>query len=182
MRERRACPLVYPPGMPSFRLASGAAFALALAVLGGCVNTDPAVFVAPTLTNPSAAVGMEVLGTTLNGGFELELHLGARASGASSVTIGEFSLVQPDQSTMVLSPLPGLTASPTFPVMVQPNSSVGVAFTFSTGENLLSTAEESTICDSPGGLVVSGVLQDSLQDTSTPVYSAVFQATGCPHN
>jgi hypothetical protein len=166
--------------MPSFRLAAGAAFALSLAVLGGCVNTDPAIFVAPTLANPTAVVGSGVLGTALTGTFILELHLGARASGASTVTIGEFSLVESNQSTPIVSPLPNLSASPAFPVVVQPNSTASVDFTFGTGVNLLPAADEAMICNSPGGLVVSGVLQDSLQDTATPVYSQAFQASGCP--
>ena len=38
--------------------------------------------------------------------------------------------------------------------------------------------DKTKLCD-PAGIVVGGVIEDSLQDTSTPVFSAVFHPTGC---
>jgi len=147
---------------------------LAAAPLAGCVNTDTAVFVDPTLETPTLTVTAGLLGTSLSGAFHLSLHLGARASGPSSVTDPTFDLLDAQGATVVPS-LP-VTSSPTFPVDVTPDSTVDVAVAIDTGSKLLAGDPGADLCKSTG-IVLRGKLQDSLQDTVTQVSSSIFHAT-----
>ena len=161
---------------PMFRLIPPLAL---VALLTGCdVDTDAAVFVDPSISGPSATVAASTLGTSLEGGFGLRLHLGPRASGASQVGIGQFSIQGADQKTTIVSPLE-VAADKTFPVTVDVDSDVDVAFTFDTGAKHLPKEKAQELCPADG-IIVSGVIQDSLQDGATPVYSPAFHASGCP--
>jgi hypothetical protein len=148
---------------------------LAAAPLGGCINTDTAVFVDPTLDTPTLTVTSNALGTGMTGAFHLKLHLGARASGPSTVRVGQFDILDAAQSKTIVSAL-ALTSAPTFPVTVQPDSDVDVALTFDTGTKLLDMALGKDLCAS-AGVVVGGKIEDSLQDTATQVASSVFHAS-----
>lgn len=148
---------------------------LAAAPLVGCINTDTAVFVAPTLDTPALTVASSVLATSITGGFHLSLHLGARASGPSSVTPGQFDILDATQSKTIVSALT-LDSAPTFPVTVEPDSTVDVTLTFDKGSNLLDTGAAKDLCMG-AGVVIGGKIQDSLQDTATPVVSSIFHAT-----
>jgi hypothetical protein len=171
--RRRSSDSRYHPAM--YRLLSALVFG---ALVAGCdVDTDAVVFVDPSISAPSATVDGSTLGTSLSGGFGLELHLGPRASGASQVTIGQFSIQGSDQKTTIVSPLE-VTADKSFPVTVDVDSDVDVAFTFDTGAKLLEKEKAAELCPADG-IIVSGVIQDSLQDGATPVYSAAFHASGC---
>jgi len=98
--------------------------------LTGCVSTDPSIFVAPTISSPAATVSSSVLGTGITGGsFSLDLHLGPRADGSSTVTLGEFSILDATMTTSIVSPLDvtstvvdsnGVTASSTAHIRVAP--------------------------------------------------------------
>src|SRR5262245_9680953 len=74
-------------------------------LLAGCPDDDAAVFIEPTILAPSATVAAQTLGTSLTGAFELRLHLGPRASGASEVALGAFAIQSSDQQTTIVSPL-----------------------------------------------------------------------------
>jgi hypothetical protein len=153
----------------------GIALALsALAGGAGCVNTDPAVFVEASIASPAAAVTGGALGTQLTGGFQLNLHLGARASGASDVAVRSFEITDADQTASIVAPLEAVTTT-TLPVTVEPDSDVTVSFTFDTGADLLPTEARDALC-APAGIRVTGALEDSLQDGATPVASGIFQA------
>ncbi len=151
-------------------LAAGLTLAL------GC-NTDAAVFVAPTIETPSITVTKEALGTKVTGGFTLKLHLGARASGASQVTLTSFSLKSADQKTTYVDTLPFQSDKPS-PIAVAEDSDTNAAITIDTGANLLPAAVHDTVC-AGGQIVVSGVLQDSLETAATPFVSAPFAPSGC---
>ena len=151
-------------------------FALPVA-LCGCPNTDPAVFVDPTISSPEATLGGSVLGIELTGSCSLDLHLGARAAGSSYVTLDEFSLVTASDKSPIVTPLP-VTTSPELPLTVDQDSDVVVAITFDTGNSLLPSSDKDAIC-APGGVVIQGAIDDSLADAPTPVFSAAFDPSGC---
>jgi hypothetical protein len=150
--------------------------ALALAGLAGC-NTDTAVFVDPTVETPKVAVQAGLLGVGVSGSFTLDLHLGARASGSSTVTLGEFELVTGKDKSPVVSPLP-LVGDKDFPLTVDQDSDVLVHFTFDSGKNPLPQSDEPALCGA-GGVAVKGTIQDSLAGSSTPVFSASIDPSGC---
>ena len=149
--------------------------ALALTLVASC-NLDAAVFVAPEIKEPALTVGKEALGTSLKGSLVLSLHLGARASGPSEVTVGTFSLKNADQTVVHVENLP-FTASPASPIGVAEDSDSTVEITIDTGSGLLLPAAHDAICS--GQVVVSGVIQDSLATGSTPFASTPFTPT-CP--
>lgn len=157
-----------------------AAVAAVVFACSGCdIDTDAAVFVEPSIASPSATVGTTAFGTTLSGGFTLKLHLGPRATDPSTVSLGAFSLLGSDQKTQHVSPLE-VASTTTFPVTVDIDGDASADFTFDTGNAPLPKEKAAELCGA-GGLVVSGVIQDSLQSGgSTPVYSPVFDPAGCP--
>jgi hypothetical protein len=146
-------------------------------LLAGCPDDDAAVFVEPSIQAPAATVGAETLGTSLAGSFQLSLHLGPRASDDSEVGVGAFTLQSSDQQTTFVSPLE-VTADRELPVTVAVDSDVTVGFSFDTGADLLPADVAADLCGA-GGLVISGVIEDSLQDGATPVVSPVFIPSGC---
>ena len=93
------------------------------------------------------------------------------------MTLGEFELVTGADKSPVVSPLP-LQADKTFPLTVEQGSDVVVDFTFDTGKNPLPSSKKDALCGS-GGVAVKGTIQDSLAGTSTPVFSASFDPSGC---
>lgn len=150
----------------------------AASLLLGCINTDTAVFVDPTIEDPGFTVMSSVLGTGItNGAFDLSLHLGARASGTSMVSLGQFSILDATMKTTIVGAL-DLASSTHFPVTVEQNSTVVADFTFDTGTSLLNMSMGTELCASEG-VVIGGSIQDSLMDTQTPVYSDVFHPSGC---
>ena len=156
---------------------------LALAA-SACVNTDPAVFVEARITGPSAKVTASAVagfGAKLDGLFVVSLHLGARASGPSEVSLRAFSITNADQTKTLVDTLPVAYADTTQhdPVTVEPDSTVPVPLSFTTGKALLKADEQDALCKA-GGLRIVGALQDSLQSGATPLTSEVFLPTGCP--
>ena len=141
----------------------------------GCVNTDPAVFVDAEISAPGAIVSAVALGTTLEGSFTLDLHLGARASGPGSVSAEAFLITNADQSVDILPSLEVVADKP-LPVTVEPDSDVAVAFRFNTGATTLPAEKKDELC-AVGGLRIKAVLKDSLQGGATPVVSVPFPPT-----
>jgi hypothetical protein len=155
---------------------------LAAAPLAACVNTDTAVFVSPKiLPSPALTVtkfsfGGVPSGTLLTGSFTLELHLGARAAGPSTVSMVDFSIDDP-QGNSIVSPIPGV-ADMTFPLVIQPDTTTDIHFTIDTGMKPLPLADsDMTHLCAPAGVEIASAFNDSLAPPQTPVYSAVFNPT-----
>ncbi|WP_437974818.1 hypothetical protein WMF11_42150 [Sorangium sp. So ce295] len=162
------------------RSAATTLAAAALAIMAsGCINTDAAVFVEPSIAAPEATVSSNALGTGLTASFALELHLSARASGPSRVAVRTFAITSADQKTSIVEPLPVETTA-ALPVEVAPDSDVTVAFTVDTGAQggTLKADAAAALCAAEG-IRITGAIEDSLEDGATPVASAVFHAD-CP--
>ncbi|HVY47874.1 MAG TPA: hypothetical protein VHB21_18430 [Minicystis sp.] len=157
-------------------LGSLAALSLGLAA-AGC-NTDPAVFVEPSIQDPKADVAGGLLGVELSGSFVLALPRGARAADASQVSLGDFEVVTPkDESPIDPKPLP-VEGDKTFPLTVAQDSDVVVHFTFDTGKEPLPPSTKGGLC-APGGVVLKGTITDSLASSATPFVSDPFDPSGC---
>lgn len=167
--------LRYPAAVRFLALLVLAVFASA--PLAGCINTDPTVFVAPTISAPAATVTSGVFGASIMGGtFHLDLHLGARASGPSTVMLGEFSILDATMKTTIVSPL-NAASTTTFPVTVPQGGDVNADFTFDTGTKPLPMADGTELC-TPAGVVIGATFQDSLMaGMSTLADSPVFEPT-----
>jgi hypothetical protein len=133
----------------------------------GC-SIDTAVFVTGDLASVSVEVQSSALGAALGGGFDLELYLGERASGPSTITLDAFRLTTVGGDALV-DPLP-LSTPLTFPLTVEPTVGVTVPFVIDPGPDLISTAERDALC-AAGQVVVRGSFRDSLQTASTLVVS-----------
>jgi hypothetical protein len=171
----RAGTLSYPRGVRLLALP----FSMIAAVLAGCINTDAAVFVEPTISSPAMTVMGSALGTGItSGSFHLDLHLGARASGPSTVSLVSFAILDAQMQQDIVDPLMATSSTP-FPATVQPDSDVNADFTFNTGAALLPAAKGTALCAS-AGVVIRGTIQDSLMGaTPTTRYSPVFHPSGC---
>jgi hypothetical protein len=148
---------------------------VAAAALPACINTDTAVFVDPTIAGtPTATVTSGALGAGISGGaFHLNLHLGARASGPSQVTLGEFQILDAGRKAAIVTPLLVDAGATMFPATVQPDSDLDVDFTFDTGTKTLPADVGTKLCD-PAGVVIGGTIDDPLKGGATPFYSDVF--------
>jgi len=154
--------------------SKGSLIAIALSV-AGCIDTDTAVFVDATIDNATLSAEQLPLGTALSGSFELTLHLGARASGPSEVGYLSFS-IKSEAGDVIVDNLP-VEASQPAPVTVDPGGSDSVVtFTLDTGAEL-GTEVFDQICAGP--IIISGVIEDSLATSSTPVESEPFSPSGC---
>ena len=165
---------------PHLLLLAIASLALPLA-LTGCINTDAAVFVEPTIESPTATVAGGALGVTISGEFKLNLHLGPRASGPSEVSLGGFALLDADQKAEITSVQLGASAIQ-FPVTVEPDVDALATFPFDLGSKTLpATAKDQaagSLCD-PRGVILRGTIQDSLLGGSTPFFSEIIHPAGC---
>lgn len=136
------------------------------------------MFVEASIGSPSATIGSVALGTTLAGSFVLNLHLGPRASGPSEVRVQKFAIANAARTAVIVDPLE-VSSATTFPVTVEPDGDVAVAFEFSTGKTTLAAETFDALCGA-GGLRITGAIEDSLQDGATPVESEPFVPSGCP--
>jgi hypothetical protein len=152
-------------------------FALPIA-LAGCVNTDAAVFVEPTIESPTATVDSNPLGTQISGSFTLKLHLGPRASGPSQVTLGAFSILDSARSAAITA-VQLATTSTQFPATVDLDSDVSASLLFNLGSKTLpEDPNKGKLCD-PAGVVIGGIIEDSLLGDSTPFFSSIVHPAGC---
>lgn len=161
------------------RARLSAAAATLAAAASGCIDTDAAVFVAPSIAAPEANVSAGALGTGLQATFTLQLHLGSRASGPSRVAVRTFEIASADQKTSIVAPLTVETTT-ALPVEVAPGSDVAVAFTADTSAEggTLPSEAAAALCAAEG-IRITGSIEDSLEDGATPVASDVFHAR-CP--
>lgn len=160
---------------PHLLLASVSILALPLA-LTGCVNTDAAVFVEPTIEHGEAAVSGGTLGVSVKGAFTLKLHLGPRASDSSKVDLVSFNLLDAGQKAEIT---PIVLSMQDSTITVAPETDTTQLISFDIGGKTLPSATKPKLCD-PAGIVIGGVLQDSLLATSTPFFSPIVHPTGCP--
>lgn len=148
---------------------------LAAPLLASCINTDPAVFVEATVTEPALDVGAgSVLVKSLSGSFKLRLHLGARASGTSQVSLVEAKIQDATGTDTILTLAISEAA---FPVVVAPDATVDVPLTFQ--DDSVEPTLVDLLCDTHG-VTIAARIDDSLQDAPTNATSAVVNAAGCP--
>ncbi len=151
---------------------------LAPALLAGCIDTDAAIFVDPSIESASMSVSDGPLGAALSGGFDVVLHLGARASGPSETSFISFSIKSSDESEVIVESLPVKTTA-ALPVTVEPGGEdVVVSFEIDQEGDVIESDLVAALCS--GSVVVSVVMDDSLATTSTPVVSEPFEVSGCP--
>ncbi len=150
----------------------------ALALLTGCIDTDAAIFVDPSIESASVSVTDGPLGAALSGGFDVVLHLGARASGPSETSFVSFAIKSSDESEVIVEGLPVKTST-ALPVTVEAGGDdVVVSFDIDQEGDVIDSGLVGALC--AGAVVVSVVIDDSLATTSTPVVSEPFAVTGCP--
>lgn len=160
-----------------FATALGAAL-LASAGATGC-NPDTAVFVEASIESVLLEAQQSSLSTGVGGTVVLRLHLGPRASEASEVDLGLFSITDEDRSA-TLVPTLGFTANPSFPVAVDVDSTVDVTISLVPEDNLVEAASLTELCV-PEGVVVVGAIEDSLAEGGTvDVASDPTPVSGCP--
>ena len=150
---------------------------LAGLALSNCIDTDTAIFVDPSIENPSLSVVDGPLGATLGGSFDVVLHLGARASGPSETEFVSFSVKSSDESEVLVDNLP-VSANVSLTVTVEPGGEdVVVSFEIAQEGDVLESSLVDALC--AGNVVFSVVIEDSLSTTSTPAVSAPLQPAGC---
>jgi hypothetical protein len=143
-----------------------------------CVNTDTAIFVEAGVESPSLEVIDGPLGATLDGGFDLTLRLGARASGPSETTFVSFSIKSADETQVLVEDVP-VTSGVSSPVTVEPDGEeVVITFAIDQGGDVLPSALVDALC--AGEVVYSVVVDDSLATTTTVASSEPFAVAGCP--
>lgn len=166
--------------LPSGRVLGAVLALVATSMLSavGCIDTDPAVFVEATVTDPYGSVEQETLGTAVRGAFDLSLHLGPRASDASTVGLGTVALLSADRAETLVEVLAVEPDRP-FPVTVPVDGDVVVTVTFDAEDNLFEASTYDTLC-AAGSAVVSIALDDSLRGGTFSAVSAPFALNGCP--
>jgi hypothetical protein len=150
----------------------------------GCPNTDAAVFVDASVTSPSLTLGKipPLVSGITSGGFTLDLHLGARASGPSTSTLDAFSVMDSSHTNTLVPSLAVMASGggyATGSTVVEPNSDNITSFTIPMKQ--LMPSDLTALCTA-GDVVIAGGVTDSLMGgtTPTPAYSPPFKPTGCP--
>lgn len=146
--------------------------ALGLCALNGCGDKS-AVSLSVSIANASVSAQNGTLGTTLAGGFELDLELGPEASGSSTVSLGSFAL-QSASGTAIVDPLQVDAGSTTFPLVIDQGGSNKVSFMVSS-KALLTQDEHDAIC--AGQVVIVGSVMDSLKGGTDSVKSVPITPT-----
>jgi hypothetical protein len=159
------------------RLSSMAALAFLAANAMGC-DPDTAVFVDASVSGVVLSAEQSSLSTGVGGFFVLSLHLGDRASDASEVGLGAFSITDASRSETLVPSLE-FTSDPSFPVTVDVDSTVEIQATLAPEDNLVEADLLDALC-APGGVVVVGALDDPLAGGTIDVASAATPVTGCP--
>ena len=115
-----------------------------------------------TMGQASVSVAKGAFGASASGAFQIHLIVGGEASGADTVTIQNFQLVDRSQ-TALIDPLPIMTTSQT-PITVDKGSSQSVDFTFKDA-----TVDQTAACAGPVAII--GSVSDTLGDGSDTVRS-----------
>lgn len=144
----------------------------------GCIDTDAAVFVEASISEPATTVTSNSLGTYVGGSCQVSFHLGPRASGPSEVSLRTFTLMSADQTSEV-APSLKVTTAPDFPVTVDVDSDVGVGVSYAEQDNPQPAAALDQLCNG-AGIVIVGTFDDSLRGGSITAVSAPYSAAGCP--
>ncbi|HRI63639.1 MAG TPA: hypothetical protein PK156_05360 [Polyangium sp.] len=143
----------------------------------GCGN-EAIIFVDPTVSSPQVNVISGILGSTVTGSFQLQLVLGPRASGPSTVNFGAVNITDAGGKTALVSSLSMMPSEP-FPINVAPDSEIMVNVPFDLGNKTIPMATMQALC-SAGQVTISGTITDSLVDTATPFVSEAVKPMGCP--
>ena len=130
---------------------------LALCMLTSCIPEEEGVLLSAELKSPALTVMSSALVTEVMGDFAIELSLGDRASDATTVELGTFSLQR--AGDVLLNPL-SLDTAPAFPITVGVGGKKSVAVTI--GPQEADADIGSSLCS--GQLQVVGTLTDSLGD------------------
>jgi hypothetical protein len=144
----------------------------------GALNTDPAIFVDVDVTDPTIAVENNALGTVVNGGFTMSLHLGARAAGSSTVNVQSFELVSEDQNTVIVDALPLRAEGQALPIVVEPDTTEDIPIVIDLGSDQLPADVGQKLC-SFARAIYRGSITDSLRGTTVPVLTDPVTVTGC---
>ncbi len=147
-------------------------------LVGGCIDTDAAVFVETTISEPTATAQSNALASGLGGSFEVKFHLGSRASGDSEVTLRSVSVSNADRSQTLAQALKVATA-PAFPVNVPRGGDSFVTVSYSADDNLFEPDALTALCD-PAGIVVSLNFDDGLLGATGVASSQPFTVLNCP--
>ncbi len=150
---------------------------LAAPALASC-DPDTAVFVEATIASVNLSVTQSSLVTAVSGSFLLRLHLGPRASDASEVDLGAFSVTNEAQDLTIHEPL-GVDPDPTFPVTVDVDSDVHVTVAIPEQDNQMDVDALDLLCAGDGVRIV-GALDDALRGGTITVASAPAHPSGCP--
>ena len=152
--------------------------ACAAGVTGGCINTDPAIFVEASLQQPTIAIEGSVLASAIAGGVVLDLHLGPRASGPATVSLVSGQLLSANGTGPLLDGL-SMTSAPSMPLTVGLDEDVEVRFSLAASDNLIDEATVNALCE-PGSMTFSIGIDDSLRGGGVSATSGVFSPSGCP--
>lgn len=158
---------------------------LSLGCVPACASKD-AVSISGSIAEPRVVVVQGSLVTTIEGGFDVFLELGARASGGTDVTFSEFSLVRASDGTPVLAKEKlSVVSSATGPVHLSPGDKSTVQFEIGDVRNgatvpaEIDQGDHATVCGA-GELRITGTMLDTSSGAgSTPLSSAPFLPSGC---
>lgn len=154
----------------------------------GC-SAEGAVSLTGSIGNVSVAVSEQGFVANLEGGFDVYLELGERASGASDVSFSTFSLVRADTGAAVLAKEHlSVVGSKATPLRIQPGGSTTIHFDI--GDQAqpgapitameLPKDDFAALCGA-GSLQIIGTLQDSADGQRPSTLSSVaFSPNGCP--
>ncbi|HNS96994.1 MAG TPA: hypothetical protein PLJ27_07505 [Polyangiaceae bacterium] len=164
--------------------------ALSLVILPGLgCSAEGAVSLTGSIGNVHLGIEDAAFVSTLQGGFDVYLELGERASGPSNITFLTFSLVNADSGSPVLSKEHlSVVSSKSTPLTIQPGNNATIHFDIGDqsqpGANLepmeLSKEERPSLCGA-NRLQIIGTIQDSADGARPSTLTSVgFSPTGCP--
>lgn len=148
-------------------------FGTALLLTVGCGSKE-SIALSAIVRNVDLAVEQKTLGTALTGSFELQLELGAEASGSTQVSIEAFALVR--GADTLVSPLAATPVGATFPVSLGKGQKKTIAFQVGDAD-LLEPSVKDALC--AGALRLRGAVSDTLANEKTPLQSADVTLSGC---
>jgi len=154
----------------------------------GCFEEEIGVSLFYSYSDVSVAVEQKTLVATLEGAFTINFKLGVRASQASDVSFGSFSLVREGEGPPVierehLSVVTGVSA----PLHLEPGDEASLKFIIGFQDHPgaavtpmeVSTSDYATVC-AAGKLRIQGMVEDSANgNRPVPALSPEFLPGGC---